>query len=388
MSALRLAIVTGSRADFGLLEPVIGAARAEPGLDVSVVVAGAHLLDPAQTWRDVDRAGIPIAARVEVQLRPGGTRLDDAEALGRGTAAFARLWSELQPDWALVLGDRVEALAAGATAAVGGIALAHVHGGDRAEGLADESMRHAISKLAHLHLAATAQSADRLVRMGEDAARVLVVGSPALDALAGIAPMDDRQAASLGDPRQVILLHPAGLDPDKEARCARAVAGAAARAAGRHVLVLAPNTDPGREAIDGALAGAATQHAWARAEHLERPRFLALLRRLASSGGVLVGNSSAGLIEAAAIRLPVVNVGPRQDGRERAHNCLDVPLDAPNLEDAIAQAIDHARTMDRAPLTHPFGDGHAGERIARAMAAQPPRGTPAYRTLLRKRNSY
>ena len=163
----RVAVVTGSRAEFGLLRPVMRAIDARGDLQLQVIAAGSHLIPPALTFRDVKR-DFEIADSVPMQVAGRSTRFDDAESVGRGVARFARSFQALDPHWVVVLGDRIEAFAAASAASIGGRAVAHLHGGDRAEGVSDEAMRHAITKLAHLHLPGDAtQSADRILRMGE-----------------------------------------------------------------------------------------------------------------------------------------------------------------------------------------------------------------------------
>jgi UDP-hydrolysing UDP-N-acetyl-D-glucosamine 2-epimerase len=387
---LKVAIVTGSRAEFGLLTPVMRAVKAHSRLKLQVIAAGSHFLPPARTIREVE-AAFPVAARVRMQQSAGSrrTRLDDAAATGRGIAGFARAFASLRPDWVVVLGDRIEALAAASAASIAGIAVAHIHGGDRAEGIADEAMRHAITKLAHLHLAATEQSADRIRKMGEDPGHVHAVGSPAIDGIRSIKPMTDAEARTRGDPRTIVLLHPSGLPEPEERRCARIVAGAVAASCSSPVLILAPNHDPGRKALIDSLShdhlARKGRTGWRYEDHLPRARFLSLLKRLATqrARGLLIGNSSAGLIEAAALGLPVVNIGPRQDGRERADNFLDVPISGTRFGDRISDAI--AVSFHREISTrHPYGDGRTGPRIARLLAATDPHD-PA---LLRKRNAY
>ncbi|VAX36958.1 UDP-N-acetylglucosamine 2-epimerase [hydrothermal vent metagenome] len=378
----RIAIVTGTRAEFGLLRPVMAAVEAHPSLELLVIAAGAHLIPPAETFRDVKKA-FPVADSVPMQKPGPASRLDDAEALGRGVSRFARSFAGHWPDWVVVLGDRIEAFAAASAASIGGIALAHIHGGDRAEGIADEAMRHAITKLAHLHLAATEQSGERIRRMGELPERVFVVGSPAVDDLAGFGPMEDDRWAELGSPAAVMLLHPVGRHAEDEEAAATAVIEGAMSALGEHsrVLCLAPNTDPGREGISRAIDSATEQEGVMKAGHLPRERFIGLLRRLAASGGVLVGNSSAGLIEAAVLGVPVVNVGPRQAGRERAGNVVDVLRENP---EAVSEAIRQARGLDLASPVHPYGDGEAGRQIAEVLAAVDPHGSG----VLRKQCAY
>ncbi len=421
-----IAIVTGTRAEFGLLRPVMAAVEAHPALELLVIAAGAHLIPPAQTFRDVKKA-FPVADSVPMQ-RPGpASRLDDAEALGRGVSRFARSFAGLRPDWVVVLGDRIEAFAAASAASIGGIPLAHIHGGDRAEGIADEAMRHAITKLAHLHLPATAQSAERIARMGEPSETIHVVGSPAVDDLAGFEPLDDDQWAELGSPAAVLMMHPIGRHPEEEEAAATAVIegclrrwhGSPTRAVSygseSHApknpddpenrstesygignwLWLAPNRDPGREgvvrAIDAAVERRAAHGSPSRATksratiaaagHMPRERFIGLLKRLASTRGVLVGNSSAGLIEAAVLGVPTVNIGTRQAGRERAGNVIDAERENP---EAVSQAIQLAQQLDLANPTHPYGDGHAGTRIAEVLASINPQDAG----ILRKHCAY
>jgi len=371
----RVAVVTGTRAEFGLLRPVMHAVRAHPDLELLVVAAGSHLIQPGVTFREVKRE-FDVADSIPMQVAGRRTRLDDAEALGRGISRFARSFGLLEPGWAVVLGDRIEAFAAASAASVAGIAVAHIHGGDRAEGVADEAMRHAITKLAHLHLPATEASAERIRRMGERPERVHVIGSPAIDGLRAIEPIDDDGWKGLGAPEVVFLLHPIGrLDEEEEHSADRALSALE----DRRVLALMPNHDPGRDGIVRALE--ARQGSVKPVDHLPRARFVGVLRRLAAEGGVLVGNSSCGLIEAAALGLPVVDLGLRQGGRERAGNAVHDPgLDAASIRDAV----ERAGRLRPDPDDHPYGDGRAGERVAALLA----RIDPHDRTLLRKRNMF
>ncbi|MFO0862038.1 MAG: UDP-N-acetylglucosamine 2-epimerase [Phycisphaerales bacterium] len=355
----RIAVVTGTRAEFGLLKPVIRAIGEEPTLEFALVVAGSHLLAPANTHMEV-RAQFRVASVVPMQQPGAHTRIDDAEAVGRGVARFARTFYRINADCVLVLGDRIEAFAAASAASVGGVPLAHIHGGDRAEGVADEAMRHAISKLAHLHFAASESSRDRLVRMGELPARVHLVGSPAIDGLDQIPAMSDERAREFGDPNTVILQHPCGLTDERERGFAKAAVDFAG-ARGRPVLVLAPNFDPGREAVMSVLRKGVETRGWRLVDHLPREEFVGLLKRLAARDGLLVGNSSAGLIEAAAAGCRVVNLGPRQAGRERAGNVVDAS--EPSVSAIEAAVKSHRFETGR----HPYGEGKAGPRIAAVL---------------------
>jgi len=371
----RIAVVTGTRAEFGLLTPVMHAVQDRPDCELLVIAAGAHLVQPALTFREV-KARFHVADSIPMQTAGRVGRAHDVEALGKGIGRFGRSFDRLRPDWVVVLGDRIEALAAAAAASVGGFAVAHIHGGDRAEGVADEAMRHAITKLAHLHLPATETSAERLRRMGEPQTNIIVIGSPALDGLEAIDPMDDAAFASLGSPRAVVLFHPIGRTDELEEHAAHAVFEALE---GVPTLVLHPNLDPGRNGIMRAIAHAPS-HVRTQS-HLERTRFVALLKRVAADGGGLVGNSSAGLIEAAALGCPTVDIGDRQSGRERCDTLTTHSGESPSQIRAAFERITASRP---ARWSHPYGDGHAGPRAARALAERDPHAPG----LLRKRCVY
>jgi UDP-hydrolysing UDP-N-acetyl-D-glucosamine 2-epimerase len=377
----RIAIVTGTRAEFGLLRSTIDAVIAHRALTLQLCVAGMHFLPPSETVHEVE-AAYDVTARVPMQ-QPGATgRLADAAALGRGVAGFAEAFAAHQPDIVVVLGDRIEAFAAAGAASVGGIVVAHIHGGDRAEGVADEAMRHAITKLAHLHFPATQASADRIRKMGERPEHVHVVGSPAIDGLDAMPPLTDDDLKQLGlhagPPRFAVLHHPAGLADAEEERTASTIRSAVGQVTTvGQAVYLEPNADPGRDALIAGFGAPAF------IQSLPRPVFIGLLRRIAQDGGALIGNSSAGLIEAAAVGARAITIGPRQRGRERGSNVMTVaessPLDVAELVDAIALASAPTPTA----ADHPYGDGRAGQRIAAVLSE-----VDELPELLRKHNTY
>ncbi len=351
-----IAVVTGSRAEFGLLRPVMHAIENHSDLALLVWVTGTHLLEPDRTIDDV-AAEFDIDAAIPMQQPGDSGRLAEATALGRGISGIAREIAEVSPTIVLMLGDRIEAFAAASAAAVAGVHVAHMHGGDRAEGIADEGMRHAISKLAHIHLPATEKSSYRLVAMGEDVARIHVVGSPALDELANMPPLSDEQFASMGEPEIVFLHHPTGRsDQDEHAGAFRLLK--ICQQIGS-TLALAPNHDSGRNGITRAIEESKIH----RRTHLPRQTFIGLLKRVR----VIVGNSSAGLIECAALGLPCVNIEPRQAGREKSDNAISVPHnDWEGIEQAIGESMETGRSQST--FTHPFGDGNTGHRTADILA--------------------
>lgn len=379
----RVLVVTGSRAEFGLLRSVMDAVREHRRLELLTCVAGSHLLSPARTEREV-AAAYRVDARVVMQKAGASGRVADARAVARGIAGFADVYEKLKPDWVVVLGDRIEAFAAASCASIAGLAVCHIHGGDRAEGIADEAMRHAVSKMAHLHCVATEQSARRLIKMGEDPRRVMVTGSPGIDGLRAVKPVDDEAMEELGFPGSVVLVHPSGRGANED-RAAAVAALSVAWGLGTTPLVLMPNADAGREEIVGVYRGVEAGGFVRVREHLPRDVFVGLLKRLARENGVLIGNSSAGLIEAAAIGIRAVNIGPRQNGRERAGNVVEIETvnDAAVMRAVrgLERVIARGKTLKASDR---FGDGKAGARIAGLLARVNPRGAG----FVVKRNAY
>ncbi|XAM01567.1 UDP-N-acetylglucosamine 2-epimerase [Phycisphaeraceae bacterium D3-23] len=352
----RIAFITGTRAEYGILLSVLDAAQAHPAIDPRLVVTGTHLT--TSSVKDITHR---IHARVRMQRKEATGYDADVQALSRGVEGFGRVFAALEPAAVVVLGDRVEMLAAATAASVGGRVLVHLHGGDRAEGVADEAMRHAISKLAHLHFPATAQSKRRLIRMGENPALIHNVGSPAIDALKHVAPDPDA-------PALLIMQHPIGASDEAE----RGWMDATLRATAKHErTVFAPNHDPGAPGIRKAIA----DHGIEPVEHLPRERFLSLL----AGARVILGNSSAGLIEAAALRTAGVNIGPRQGGRESPSSVVSCGYGVGRVRDALKQALQ----LDTSKLRHPYGKGDAGPRIIERLAA-----TDLAQVSRRKRNTY
>lgn len=352
-----IAVITGSRAEYGLLAPVLDAIEAHVGLASRLIVTGTHLT--TGSLKDIRHS---VTARVKMQ-RTGASssREEDVQSLGRGVMAIGRVLTQLSPEIVLVLGDRIEALAGALAAQVGGFHLAHIHGGDRAEGVSDEAMRHAISKLAHIHFAATAQSKQRLIRMGEFQSLVYNVGSPAIEGLRDV--KADPEAPDL-----IVMQHPVGASPEDEYRWMQATLEATAK---HSRLIMSPNHDPGRNAIMRAIFDAKLTPT----DHLPREQFLALL----AGSAAIVGNSSAGLIEAAKLKTPAVNLGSRQAGREKPKNVID----AQHTKTAIQKAIKQAIQMDTKGLRQPYGSGKAGEKIADRLAK-----LDLEKVSLHKRNAY
>ncbi|MBI5720021.1 MAG: UDP-N-acetylglucosamine 2-epimerase (hydrolyzing) [Burkholderiales bacterium] len=371
----RLCVVTGSRAEYGLLYWVLHDLREAGDIDLLLVVTGAHLAPEfGLTVRQIEADGFAIARRVEM-LVSGDTAGAVSKSTALGLIGMSDALEQLQPDAVVVLGDRFEILAAAVACLMHRVPLVHLAGGDITEGAIDESMRHAITKMAHLHLVTNEAAAARLRQMGEDPTRVLVVGSPGLDHLRR-RPLLERAAlerelgAPLGPRNLLVTFHPVTLAADEGLGQFEALLAALAGLdADTTVWFTRPNADMGGRAFSHRLDEfAAERRAQGAAVHvhssLGQLRYLSLM----AQADAVVGNSSSGLYEAPSLRVPTVDIGERQHGRLAAASVLHC---APE-RDAIARAIRRAFTLDCSAVVNPYGDGHSAARIVAALRCLPP----------------
>jgi GDP/UDP-N,N'-diacetylbacillosamine 2-epimerase (hydrolysing) len=369
-SAIRtVCFVTGTRAEFGLMESTLRAIAAHPRLRLQIVATGMHL-DPAhgKTIRQIRQAGWKIDATVP--WKPAGSNLGMlARETGLATARLAAAFEKLKPDIVLVVGDRVEAFAAASAGHLSGKIVAHVHGGDRALGQVDDALRHAITKLSHVHFAATKESAERILKLGEDKWRVFRVGSPWIDGIreAATSRMHIWPNTLVTANRRfaLFLLHPTEADDEWEYRQAQMLLETCLEIDFESVALIYPNNDPGSAGISRALEECRDLRVvrQSRRHHISRPDFLGLLRDAA----VLVGNSSSGIIEAASFGTPVLDIGPRQAGRERGENVTTVPFNQRAIRQALTRIRNNGRPR-RYPCANIYGKGDTARRIAVLLA--------------------
>jgi UDP-hydrolysing UDP-N-acetyl-D-glucosamine 2-epimerase len=368
-----IALLTTGRQDWGILRSVAAGIREEPSLRLALVAGGmalstrhGHPVDAMHAdgyAPDAELAWIPDEADPPA----------DAQAAG-ALAAVGGWLRGARPDALVLVGDRLETAAAALAATLAAVPIVHLHGGEQTLGAFDDALRHAITKLAHLHLVSHEEHARRVVALGEDPAAVHVVGAPGLDNLwrddlPGRAELESLAGIPLEPPLVLVTVHPATLEADPAA-AARAVA-AAMDAVPATYLVTLPNADPGgdeaRRLLEAAVAADPARRA-AVASLGERAWWGAL--RLADA---MLGNSSSALIEGPAVRLPAVDVGDRQAGRRRSASVLATPADPGAVTAALRRALDPATRAAIPPLDPGLADGRAGERAARIIAAwQPP----------------
>lgn len=365
---MRIAIVTGTRAEYGLLKTTIAALQETRGVELQVVATGMHLLrEFGYTVRQIKSDGFEVTARIPMQ-RGDDSATDQAEGLGRGVAGMARFFARSGTNVAIVLGDRIEAMAGALAARATGVKLAHIHGGDVAPGDFDGPMRDAITQLADLHLTASTRATRRVISMGADKRRVVQVGAPGLDRLRELLRESHEASARFA----LVVQHAYGRSQGEEERVMRVLLDEVARTGLRRVIVC-PNSDRGHAGVSRAIASHARRCRGDDVEvHTSLPRD-EFLRRLMGAA-VLIGNSSTAFIEAPFAGTVSINVGARQEGREAGGpSVLHARETGPSIRDALQRGLRRRPKPGRSSV---YGGGDAGGRIARAVVSFARKCTP------------
>lgn len=377
-----VAMFTGNRAEYGLQLPIVRAVHADPRLRMRLLVGGAHLQqDFGRTESEIAKDGWDVHARVQIEMDRDDLAAT-AQAIGSGMLSVSRILAELKPDWLVVYGDRYEAFSALLAGTQMGIPTAHVEGGDYTEGGAlDDSVRHAMTKLAHLHFTTNAMAAERVRRLGEEPWRVFDVGLPALDlASAGDFAKPAEIASELGlQPERPVVLfcqHSVATEADAAAEQVRPALHALRRfaAQGHQVIITYPNNDAGGRRIIAEMKSEFGDGIANLQLHssLGRHRFHGVLNLIGRHGtGAFIGNSSALIKETPFFGCPAINVGPRQQGRLRAENVIDTGYDEAEIDAALQRCIADREFRARCQRGQsPYGAGDAGPRIAQVLASQ------------------
>jgi GDP/UDP-N,N'-diacetylbacillosamine 2-epimerase (hydrolysing) len=360
-----IAIVTERRADYSRFKPILELIRTDPELDYKLIVTGISLLkEHGHDIEVIQRDGFEIEAVLPMfREEAPDTGGEMVRALGRVLPALVDTLERLQPDLVLTGFDIGANFAAAVAGAHMNIPVAHIQGGE-VTGSIDESLRHAMSKFAHIHFPATEASAQRLIRMGEDPRTIYVVGCPSLDVVLGapVIPKADVLASHSLDPAHpyvVILQHPVTTEVEQAGEQMAETLAAVQELELQGVLIY-PNNDAGAQQIIRQIERSRITVV----RSLPPEAFVNLVRYAAA----LVGNSSSGIHETASLGVPTVNVGTRQQGRERGQNVLDVRCDRREIRQAVATALyDEAFRARVALRVNPYGDGHSAERIVRIL---------------------
>lgn len=366
----RICVVTGTRAEYGLLRWTMESIRGHEALELQVLVTGMHLSPEfGLTFREIEADGFRIDERVEMLLS-SDTPLGVTKSMGLGLVGFADALARLAPDLVLVLGDRFEILSAATAAMMARIPVAHIHGGEVTEGAIDESIRHAITKMSQLHFVAAEEYRRRVIQLGEDPVRVLNVGGLGIDNIRRLKLLDrtelERELGLRFRSRNLLVtFHPATLDGATSEEQMTELLLSLADLSDTTLIFTKPNADAGGRAIVRLLDEFVLRHSHACLfTSLGQLRYLSCLAQV----DAVVGNSSSGLMEAPAFQKPTVNIGDRQRGRLKAASVIDC---APE-RGAIAAAIEHVysplfrRRLDG--VRNPYGEGGSAEKIVVELA--------------------
>ncbi|KAA8756261.1 UDP-N-acetylglucosamine 2-epimerase [Paenibacillus sp. UASWS1643] len=333
----KIVVVTGTRADYGIYYPVLKAINAEETLDLHLLVTGMHLSPQfGNTVEQIRQDGFQISAQVDCLLQ-GSSHANMSRSIGLAIIGMTQALETIQPDVVVVLGDRGEMLAAAIVASHTNIPLVHLHGGE-VTGTIDESVRHAISKLAHIHLVATEKSEERLIRLGEDPWRVHVVGAPRIETIMNTVLPDYEQTAikyniHLKNKYVLFAYHPVTTKSTNLQMLARMLQVLLIR--GYEIICIMPNSDAGSDTLVDIYNQFVVNPDVHLITNFEPLDYLVMLKH----AEILVGNSSSGIIEAASFNKPVINIGVRQGRRERSSNVIDIQEDDIELQRALEKAI-------------------------------------------------
>lgn len=362
----KLCIVTGSRAEYGLLYWLMKEIAADPDLQLQVIATGMHLSPEfGLTYQQIEADGFAIDAKVEMLLS-SDTPVGIAKSMGLGVIGFADALDRLRPDTLVLLGDRFEILAAAQAALVARIPIAHIHGGESTEGAFDEGIRHAITKMAQWHFVAAGSYRKRVIQMGEVPEQVFNVGAPGLDHLANLQWLDRSEleaalAIPLRTPLFLVTYHPVTLHSESPVTAIEELLAALDQFPEATVIFTHPNADTGGRALIGCVDAWVGQHAdRARAfVSLGQQRYLSLMRE----SDVMIGNSSSGLVEAPALKRATVNLGDRQKGRLKATSVIDAAEKQVAISAAIKKALSKEFRGTLADTVSLYGYGNVSVRI-------------------------
>jgi len=356
--------VTGTRAEYGLLKDLMKEIKKSESFSLQIIVTGMHLSPLfGSTIQEIKKDGFKISSKIKMTPQKDTLGMM-ARSIGEGIIGITSSLERLKPDIVIILGDRVEALSAAISAAYMNIAIAHIHGGDVSRAGLDEYARHAITKISHIHFPATKKSGQRIIKMGEDKKRVFVVGAPGIDSILNekiIAPkkIAEKYNIDLAKPIILMLQHPVTTET-KESFFQAKETMEAVQEIGYQAIIIYPNADAGGRAMINVIKKYKKYPFIKIYKNIPRLDFLSLMKNCS----VMIGNSSAGIIESPSFCIPVVNIGLRQEGRERAKNIIDVNHNKNEIKKAIKKAIFEQKFRTNIKkCRNPYGNGMASKKI-------------------------
>ena len=371
---VKVCAVTGTRADYGPLMPILLAIKKEEGLQLQIVATGSHLsARHGLTYQAIEADGLEISETVDILDHDADdSSVEIAKAVGRGFHGFSEAYNRLQPDFVLLLGDRYELIAAAGTALIMRIPIAHVCGGDVTEGAFDEAIRHSITKMSALHFVTNADAARRIRQLGEDPNKIFLTGNPALDFLTDFSPLDRaaleaRLQFKLRNKNLLTTFHPVTLEPQSSVELLDELLEALDQLDSSEfgIIFTLPNSDTeGLKMIERIVAFAESHENVCAHPSLGQHAYYSAI----THADAVVGNSSSGIYEVPSFKKPTVNIGDREKGRIRAASVIDVAGGSDQIHAAIIDALE----LDCSAVVSPYGDGTDARRIADVLKSQDP----------------
>lgn len=366
----KIAIITGTRAEYGILKPLLHKIKRSKRLELRLLVTGMHLLrEYGLTLNDIKRDGFKIEVKVPMYSSGEIDATYYGKALARGINGFTLALNKIRPDILLVFGDRLEPLAATLAAATLNIVIAHIHGGDSSpSGHIDEAIRHSISKFAHLHLTPTKLTERRLIKMGEEAFRIFRLGALNLDSLLSQPLLNKKtlfNQLNLDMKQELIIMlfHPMPQAVSRTTQETREIVEAL-RELRIQTVIIYPNNDTGSQEIIKEINKAKSLPGVKIFPNIRHQAYLSLLKH----ASVLIGNSSSGLLEAPTMKLPTVNIGERQIGREHGANIIFVKARKKTIVEAIKRALYDQSFINQAKRSPtPWGNGEVSAKIVKIL---------------------
>ena len=359
----KILVTTGTRAEYGIFRPVLEKIEMSKKLDLLLVVTGTHNSKKyGMTINEIKKDGFKISKIIKI-LPKSDTLYSTTQSLGEGIISFSKVFKKLKPDINLILGDRDEMLASAISAYHMNIPNAHIHGGDKSGGL-DEYNRHAITKISNIHFPATEKSKKRILKMGENPKFVFVTGSPSVDEIKNNKittkkALERKYGINFYGNEILLIYHPVTTQLEKDSTQIYNILNSIVKL-GYTCIAIAPNSDAGRNEIFCALKNYSKKYKFIKIfSTLPRSDYLGMLKNC----GVLLGNSSSGMIEASYFQIPVVNIGIRQKNREKGKNVIDVNINSKNL---VYQAIQKALKIKKSKkptFDFTFGKGNSAQKI-------------------------
>ena len=361
----KICIVTGTRAEYGLLRWIMEAVRDDPELELQLIATGMHLSPEfGLTYRDIEADGFTLDRKIEI-LSNSDTPVGICKSMGLGVAGFAEAFEELRPDLLLILGDRYEIFSAASAAMVACIPIAHLHGGEATEGVIDEAIRHSVTKMSHYHFVATEEYRQRVIQLGESPDRVFLVGGLGIDSISRVGLMSRAELEaslefSFGKRNLLVTFHPVTLEANSAATQMQELLGALHHLDDTNIIFTLPNADTGGRILIRMVEEFVLTHPNSKSfPSLGQKRYLSCIAQV---DGV-VGNSSSGLIEVPSFKKGTINIGDRQSGRLRALSVIDCEQTETDILTAIRRLYSPEFQALISDVRNPYGEPGASEKI-------------------------